>query len=227
VACAREKSGDEKISSITNLDAAVAASKEPGTYLELFDSATVMMDDVSSLKGFTKNVATAFETAAAKAVSIDPTLAGKYGVGKLLGVGVVFASTDAAFVEIDGLVLCPGVPPNPRVLLVVEAKTHLHMDDINKLFAMQKKLLFVMSNPDLFSGDPDEVLGQVAGQDLTVVCVAVAGSCDAAVAKQCLARGVHLLEPVGSGFSCRLGDVAGTTSAALAVEPSGVSAGGF
>lgn len=203
-----QKGGDKKITLITNLDAAIAASKVAGTYLQLNDSLASLLDEVTNLKGFSRNVATAFEVAAAKAASIDQTLTAKFGAGTLLGVGTVFVTVDTGsnFVEIDGLVLCSGMSPSRGVLLVVEAKTHLHTDDLDKMRRTKEKLIVVMSSPGLFASSPDAgMLGQIAGHDgLVVELVAAAGSCDSAVAAQCLARGIHLMEPSGAGFSCRL-----------------------
>lgn len=196
-----KKGGDVKITLISRAQEAAAAAEMDGTYLELYDAAVMLEDDVRSLNGFRQNVATAFEETVAKAASLDPTLSQTYGSGVLLGTGIVFSDeTGNAFVEIDGLVL----HADTSMLACVEAKTHLHAEDLAKMAATRKKLAFVLDNPTLFSSEPDDVLERIALRGLTIVAIAGTGICEDGVAAQCIRSGIHLLLPSGSGFACTL-----------------------
>lgn len=198
-----KKGGDVKITLISRAQEAAAAAEKDGTYLELYDTAVMLYEDVPSrsLHGFRKNVATAFEATVAKAASLDPTLSQTYGRGILLGTGIVFSvEKGSAFVEIDGLVL----HADTSMLACVEAKTHLHADDLTKMAATRKKLALVLDNPTIFSSEPEDVLERIALRGLTIVAVAGTRICDDGVAAHCIRSGIHLLLPSGSGFACML-----------------------
>ena len=193
---------DEEIGGVINLPAALDAMQQEGTYLALRDPGFLFSDEVSNFKGFRDNIASAFEEESNKGIAINDRLLDAYG-SKLEvlngGKGVVFynEATGQAFLQCDGLI------KNTSFILVNEAKTHLHEEDIQKLC---KKTMpnfeIVLASPSKYKSDPADVLEQLAG--LTPVYIASCKGFTNKAKEDCSLNGIHLLESNGAGFKCTL-----------------------
>ncbi len=99
--------------------------------------------------------------------------------------------------QVDGFVA------NTTHVLVNEAKTHLHEDDIKKLVETTSlKLKVALANPLLYRSDPAGIAKQLAG--LTPVKVVSCKGYTAEAKALCTTEKIHMLESDGSGFQCTL-----------------------
>ena len=193
---------DEEIGFIMNLPAALNAMQQEGTYLALRDPGFLFSDEVSNFKGFRDNIASAFEEESNKGIAINERLLDAYG-SKLEvlngGKGVIFynEATGQAFLQCDGLI------KNTSFILVNEAKTHLHEEDIQK-FCKKTMPNFetVLASPSKYKSDPAGILEKLAG--LTPVYIASCKGFTIKAKEDCKSNGIHLLESNGDGFKCTL-----------------------
>ena len=195
------KNGNDKaIDIVTSLDGAIAASKQPDTFFMLDDPATYMSDDISNLKGFRSNVAAGFEALSNRAIAVNEELAREYGGLKLLndGRGVIFQyKSGKSFVECDGLIM------NTTHVLLNEAKTRFHEDDIERFVSETTvNLQAVQLSPEKFTSIPEGIIAQLKGMQLVLVASGAVFTKEAEEA--CAKAGVHLLRQSGTGFVCTL-----------------------
>ena len=195
------KGGDRAVKIIADVGAAVAVrnAAATGDYLSLDDPST---SDVSTLKGFSENLAGGFEQLSNRALALNPDLLAVYG-GKLEalngGRGVTFY--DAAG---DAYVQCDGLVRGAQAVLLNEAKAHFHEEDVRKLKdATAVKLRHIQAQPELYSSDAEGVIEQLQG--LRVVLVASSSSFSREAELACARAGIHQLHQDGSGFACVLG----------------------
>ena len=191
---------DKTIDIVTSLDGAIAASKQPNAYFMLDDPATYMSDDISNLKGFRSNVAAGFEALSNRAIAINEELAREYGSLKLLNDGrsVIFQyKSGNTFVECDGLIM------NTTHVLLNEAKTRFHKDDIARFVGVTAfNLQAVQLSPEKFISVPEGILAQLKGMQLVLVASGADFTKEAEAA--CAEAGVHQLRQSGAGFVCTL-----------------------
>ena len=198
------KGGDKYITIVTDLDEAVSVSTTAGDFLMLDDPTTMLRDDVSNLKCFSMNVAGGFEELSNKAIAINKDLLKAYG-GFLEplndGRGVTFFD-DAG----DVYVQCDGLVRNTEVVLLNEAKMHLHEEDVKELRNVTAmKLNTIKAYPHLFTSDPEEIIEQLKG--LKIVLIASGSSFTKKAEEDCEKAGIHRIRQGGSGFSCTLASV--------------------
>jgi hypothetical protein len=198
------KGGDRAVKIIADLGVAVAVrdAAATGDYLSLDDPSTLLQNDVSTLKGFSKNMADGFEQLSNRALALNADLLAVYG-GKLEalngGRGVTFY--DAAG---DAYVQCDGLVRSAQAVLLNEAKSHFHEKDVRKLRdATAVKLRHIQAQPELYSSDPEGVIEQLKG--LRVVLVASSCSFSKGAELACARAGIHQLHQDGSGFACIVG----------------------
>lgn len=209
---------DEEIGGVIRLDAAVKAMQEEGTYLALSDPGYIFREEVSNLRGFRSNIASAFEEQSNKAIAASAQLLAACD-GKLEalndGRGVTFFdnATGQAFVQCDGLF------KGTSVVLVNEAKTHLHEEDVMALVEKTKtNFEKVLASPSKYRGEPDGVLAQLAGLAPAYFASCKAFTVDAKTA--CESNGIHLIESDGTGFKCTMhGPLVAAAAPPKAVAP--------
>jgi hypothetical protein len=180
--------------------AAAVCALGPSDYLLLEDPSLLMQDEVSSLKGFTKNMADGFEQLSTKALAINMDLQSVYGKLEPLNGGrsVTFFKGGDPYVECDGLLV------SGKTVLLNEAKTRFHEADVAKLSGVTAlRLREILFDPVKFSTDPEDVLEQLVGCKV-VELVASSSNFSADAEKACAKAGVHLLQQDGTGFICTL-----------------------
>jgi hypothetical protein len=173
-----------------------------GDYLSLDDPSTLLQSNVSTLKGFGKNMADGFEQLCNRALALNADLLAVYG-GKLeaLNGGRSVTFYDAAG---DAYVQCDGLVRSAQAVLLNEAKSHFHEEDVRKLRdATAVKLRHIQAQPELYSSDPEGVIEQLKG--LRVVLVASSCSFSKGAELACARAGIHQLHQDGSGFACTVG----------------------
>lgn len=198
------KGGGDKTHCVicTLKEAAEVCTLGPYDYLLLEDSAIMMLDDVSNLKGFTKNFAYGFEQLSNKALAINVDLQNVYGKLEPLNDcrGVAFFKGGDAYVECDGLFV------SGETLLLNEAKAHFHKVDVTKLLEFTAvRLREILVEPTQFTSDPTGIMTQLAGLKL-VGLVASSDNFSADAERDCAEAGIHLLRRDGSGFMCTLSE---------------------
>jgi hypothetical protein len=198
------KGGSDKAHCVvcTLKEAADVCTLGPDDYLLLEDSVIMMLNDVSNLKGFTKNLADGFEQLSNKALAINVDLQDVYGKLEPLndGRGLAFYKGGVAYVECDGLFV------SGETLLLNEAKAHFHKADVTKLLEVTAvRLREILVEPTQFTSDSTGVMAQLAGLKL-VGLVASSDNFSGDAEKDCARAGIHLLRRDGSGFMCTLSE---------------------
>ena len=195
-----DKNEKKKPVRLNSLDEVIAASKVAGSSFWLEDPVAEMLDDVSNLKGFRSNVAAGFEALSNRAIAINEELAKEYGSLKPLNDGrsVIFQyKSGNTFVECDGLIM------NTTHVLLNEAKTRFHKDDIARFVGVTAvNLQVVQLAPEKFISVPEGIIGQLKGKQL--VLVASGGDFTKEAEAACAEAGIHQLRQSGAGFVCTL-----------------------
>ena len=201
---------DTDIDVVLTVEQAIRAQQVAGTRLELRDSAALMSEDVSNLKGFRSNLAAIFEESSTRAIAVNEQLLAAYG-GKLEllneGRGVQFYSivrdkVTGVCTRGDCVLECDGLIKKSTVVLLNEAKLHMQEDDLGKLFDSIKLLGTIRDNPDDYCSDPPGIIEQLA--NLRFVPVASTARATALVQSGCEQLRIHLLEPEDGHFKCKL-----------------------
>ncbi len=222
-----EGAKDRRISILTSLDDAVAASKDTsdGKYLLLDDPMDKLFDDVSSLKRAGKNHATGIEVQTTLAIAQDPVLREKLGeltvMNAAQGVKVIddvakvaykkalaehkkkvaqgeAEAKDAPKAEYE--FECDGLVKNTTVLVVNEAKATASKESVDQVCQYVDRLRELLKRPSEFSTVPEHVLGEVEGLG-DVVPVLSGFSFPPDVQKAAREKGVYVLRTTGEGYA--------------------------
>lgn len=193
--------GDQRERRILDLDEAIAASNEEGTYFAVEDVLGTITEVITRQRRFDNNVASSLQRLSTYALAKNETLRQKYGGRFSLvngGRPVLFRDklSKKPFVEIDGMVT------TPSVCFINESKMKLQESDIPEIKLSVDAVQKILEMPEEFLSEPSGIIEQLSG--LQIVPVASTIDYDANVEQACRRKGVHLLHPDGDGFSCIL-----------------------